>query len=139
MTGTHAVLSGLTAPTPGLGLGWTRAAEAVERVVDPDTVGRIWVFPPFKRDGREWGTAVVAQRAEGGRFVLFTAKYMLLTRGRHKGRGKTEVSEVGVGPEETVYDVIRGVQDRLGEGEPPVEISPELWFGEDDDEPTAQA
>jgi hypothetical protein len=54
---------------------------------------------------------------------------MLIVRGRERGQGKVAVEEVGEGPKAVVSEVIRGVQERAGETEPPVEISPELWYG----------
>lgn len=131
--------AGVPVVTPGLGLGWTKIADAVERVLAPQEIGRIWVFPPLRRDGREWGTAVVAKRVEDDRFTVFTAQYMLTTRGRERGRGRVQVDEVGEGPVGVVHDVIRGVQARSGEGEPPAEIAPELWYGRDDDESPSEA
>jgi hypothetical protein len=53
---------------------------------------------------------------------------MLIVRGRERGQGKVAVEEVGEGPKAVVSQVIRGVRQRAGETEPPVEISPELWY-----------
>ncbi len=133
------IFTGVPEPTPGVGLGWTRIAEAVRNVISPADISRIWVFPPLRRDGREWGTAVIATKADHRRLVIFTAKYMLSTRGRRRGLGRVEVSEVGEGPTDVVPEVVRGVPDRVAEGEPAVEISPNVWFAEDHDEPAAEA
>ena len=35
---------------------------------------------------------------------------------------------MGESPLSVVHDVIRGVQERAGEAEPPIEISPGLWY-----------
>ena len=134
----RAPFHGMPVATPGLGLGWTRIADALEKVLSPVDVRRVWIFPPLKRDGREWGTAVVATTADHHRLVIFTAKYMLSTRGRKRGEGRVKIDEVGEGPIDVVPEVVRGVHDRVTEGEPAVEISPELWFSQDDDEPTSQ-
>ena len=115
-------------------------AKALEDIMAPDDIVRIWIFPPLRGDGREWGTAVVATAAKVERFTVHTAKYMLNTRGRKRGRGKVELDEVGEGPADVVLDVVVRVQSRTGDGEPPVEIDPELWFAqEEDDESTTQA
>ena len=119
---------GYPAPTPGLGLGWTKVAYAFRQYVRPEDIARIWIFPPLRHDGREWGTAVVAKHATTERFTVLTAKYMLSTRGRQRGQAKVELEEVGEGPVHVVLDVVSGVQERTGDGEPPVEIPPELWF-----------
>jgi hypothetical protein len=139
MTSPQPIFAGAMAPTPGTGPGWTKVADALEKEMASDDIVRVWIFPPMRRDGREWGTAVVATADGEDRFTVFTAKYMLLTRGRARGQGKVEVHEVGAGPVEVVQDVVRGVQARTGDGEPPIAIDPKLWFARDDDEPPAEA
>lgn len=129
---------GYPAPTPGLGLGWTRVADVLRQHVTFEDVARIWVFPLLRHDGREWGTAVVVKHATAERFTVLTAKYMLSTRGRERGQARVELEEVGEGPVHVVLDVVSGVQQRTGDGEPPVEIPPELWFSRDDDESAAE-
>ncbi len=139
MTSPRPIYAGASTPVPGVGVGWSKVADAVGKHVTPDDIARIWIFPPMRSDGREWGTAVVATNADVGRFTVFTAKYMLITRGRQRGQGKVEIVEVGAGPVDVVQDVVRGVQARTGEGEPPIEIAPKLWFSPADDEPAAEA
>ncbi|MCH7474465.1 MAG: hypothetical protein IID05_04940 [Gemmatimonadetes bacterium] len=128
---------GVPAVTPGLGLGWTRIADALAKVVSPPDIRRIWIFSPMRRDGREWGTAVIATTAEGCRLVVFTAKYMINTRGKRQGQGRVEIAEVGEGPTDVVPDVVHGVHDRVSEGEPAIEIAPDLWFAQEHDQPAA--
>ena len=127
-----------TAAVAGLGRGWTRVAEAVGEKVPAADIARIWVFSPIRREDREWGTAVVARRADAERVVIYTARYVLVTRGKERGQGKVEIDEVGESPFPVASDVIHGVQERLGEGEPPTEVDPETWFGDRDDEPASQ-
>jgi hypothetical protein len=98
--------------------------------VRPGDIEVIWLFPPVRREEREWGVAVVACRTDEVRRRIFTASYMIVVRGREKGHGKVAVEEVGESPAAVLEDVIRGVRERAGETEPPVEIAPELWFGE---------
>ena len=121
-------------PEPGIGPGWTRVAEALAAQVDPDTIEGIWLFPPVRREEREWGVAVIACRTEDQRRRIYTASYMMVTRGREKGHGRISVEEVGESPATVLEDVLRGVRDRAGEVDPPVEIEPDLWF----DEPAAE-
>ena len=139
MGATQPLFTGIQVATPGLGLGWTKVADALGEVMSLPEVGRIWIFPPMRRDGREWGTAVVTTTAEHKRFVIFTAKYMLNTRGRRRGQGRVEIDEVGEGPVDVVPEVVRGVQDRVAEGEQAIEISPEIWFTREHDEPPTEA
>jgi hypothetical protein len=123
---------------PGLGLGWTRVATAVAGEMPAVDIARIWLFAPVRREEREWGTAVVARRAAGERVRVYTASYTLVIRGRERGQGHVSVLEVGESPVGVVDEVVRGVQERAGEAEPPVEIAASLWFGEEHDQPAPQ-
>lgn len=113
---------------PGLGLGWTRIADAVAQRIPVTEVERIWVFQPVRKEDREWGTAVVARRAAAGRLKVYTGSYILFVRGREKGQGRVEVDEVGEGPDEVLEDVLKGVQERAGEAEPPAEVPVAAWY-----------
>jgi hypothetical protein len=118
------------APVPGLGPGWTRVSEALLAYVHPEDIEGIWLFQPVRREEREWGVAVIACATDDGRRRIFTASYMIIVRGREKGHGKVAVEEVGESPVAVLEDVIRGVGDRTGEVDPPVEIASDLWYGE---------
>jgi hypothetical protein len=109
-------------------LGWTRVAEAVAERLAPETIDGIWLFAPVRRESREWGTAIIASRADGERRLVYTARYVLVIRGKERGRGKVVVEEVGESPVTVLHEVVAGVQERAGEVHPPVEIAPELWF-----------
>ena len=124
---------------PGLGLGWTRVAEKVRESVAIGTIDRIWLFVPVRRDDREWGTAVVSCHAAAGRRSIYTASYLLVVRGRERGRGQVSIEEVGESPVSVVDEVIAGVQERAREPDPPVEIAPELWYGEASDESPSES
>ena len=124
---------------PGLGLGWTRVATAVAGAMPAGEIARIWLFAPVRREEREWGTAVIARRAAEERVRVYTASYTLLIRGRERGQGQVNVLEVGESPAGMIENVVRGVQQRAGEAEPPVEIAASLWFGEEHDEPSPQS
>lgn len=112
----------------GLGLGWTRIADAVAQRIPVAEVERIWVFQPVRREDREWGTAVIARRAGAGRLKVYTGSYILFVRGRERGQGRVEVEEVGEGPDDVLDDVLRGVQERAGEAEPPGEVPVTVWY-----------
>jgi len=114
-------------------------AAAVADAMPPAEIARIWLFAPVRREEREWGTAVVARRSEGERVRVYTASYSLVIRGRERGQGKVALLEVAESPAAVVDEVIRGVQERAGETEPPVEVAPGVWFGEEHDEPAPQS
>lgn len=114
----------------GTGLGWTKVAQAVAEAVPTGRIDRIWLFTPVRREEREWGTAVLSCRTDEARRRIFTASYLLVVRGRERGRGRVTIEEVGESPPEVVHEVIAGVQERAGESVPPAEIAPTQWFAE---------
>lgn len=115
---------------PGQGPGWAKVAAAVEAEMPPAEIDTIYLFRPMKREGREWGTAVVTRKSAppGGRLRVYTAKYMLIVRGKDRGQAKVEVTEVGLSPAEVLAQVMQATADRTGEAEPPVEVGPRAWY-----------
>ncbi len=120
----------LAGPAPGQGAGWAKLAAAVEAQVPPAEIDTIYVFQPIKRQGREWGTAVVTRKSAGpeGRLRVYTAKYMLVVRGKERGQSKIEVEEVALSPAEVLAKVMQATVDRGGDTEPPVELGPAVWY-----------
>jgi len=114
--------------TPGQGPGWAKLAAAVEVQVPPGEVETIYVFRPIKREGKEWGTAVVTRKAADGRLRVYTAKYMLIVRGKERGQSKIEVVEVALSPAEVLARVMQAIVDRGGDTEPPTELGPSAWY-----------
>ncbi|MFQ5704101.1 MAG: hypothetical protein ACE5HT_08775 [Gemmatimonadales bacterium] len=119
---------------PQYGLGWSAVAKAIAAAVPPNEIDGVWLFPPVRKEEREWGVAVVSCCAETERRRIFTGSYMMIVRGRERGQERITVEEVGEGPTAVIQEVIRGVQERAGETDSPVEISPDLWYGAEDDE-----
>ena len=115
---------------PGQGPGWAKVAAAVEAEMPPAEIETIYLFRPIKREGREWGTAVVTRKAAegGGRLRVYTAKYMLIVRGKERGQAKVELTEVGLSPAAVLAQVMQATADRTGEAEPPVEMAPGGWY-----------
>ncbi len=117
---------------PGQGPGWAKLAEAVAARVPPSEIDTIYLFRPLKREGREWGTAVVTRRgAEGGgrgRLRVYTARYTLVVRGKERGQSKIEIEEVGLSPAEVIAEVMRAAAERTGDPEPPVAVGPAVWY-----------
>ncbi len=116
------------AVTPGQGPGWAKLATAVAAQVPPAEIETIHVFRPMKREGREWGTAVITRRHPEGRLQVFTARYMLVIRGKERGQTKVEVEEVGLSPEEVLQRVMQTTAERTGEVEPPVALGRAAWY-----------
>jgi len=116
------------AAAPGQGAGWAKLAAAVEAQVPPAEIETLYVFQPIKREGKEWGTAVVTRKASDGRLRVYTAKYMLVVRGKDRGQSKIEVVEVALSPAAVLAQVMQATVDRGGDTEPPVELGPAVWY-----------
>jgi len=116
--------------TFGQGPGWAQLATAVAAQVPPAEIETIYLFRPMKRDGCEWGTAVVTRRAEEGssRLRVYTARYKLIVRGKERGRWKGDVVEVALSPVEVLAQVMQATGDRSGDPEPPVVVERSAWY-----------
>jgi hypothetical protein len=121
---------------PGVGPGWSRLAEAVAKTLPLSEVDGVWVFPNIRRDGREWGTAVLT-RLEGERCRIYTARYMLMLKGKERGQFEFELQEVGSGPVAALPALLQDVHKRTDDEHPPVELTPADWFPPPPDEPAA--
>lgn len=118
------------AVAPGQGPGWAKLAEAVAQRVPPSTIETIYLFRPLKREGREWGTAVIACRSAdgGGRLRVYTARYMLIVRGKERGQARVEVEETALTPADVIARVMQAAADRSGDADPPVAVGPAVWY-----------
>jgi hypothetical protein len=109
--------------------GWTRLAGAVAEVVPPAEVDGVWVFSPLRREGREWGTAVLS-RVDGDRRRIYTARYMLAIKGKERGKFEATVQEVGSGPLTALAQLLQDTRKRIDDEQPPTAVAPESWFPE---------
>ncbi len=119
--------TGVGVSVPGSGPGWSRLAQAVAAVLPPVDVDAVWVFAPLRREGREWGTAVLS-RAEGDRRRIYTARYVLTIKGKERGKFEASVEEVGSGPVEALDRLLQEANRRIDDEHPPLPVSPETWF-----------
>lgn len=113
---------------PGQGPGWAKLSAAVAAQVPPSEIETIYLFRPIKREGREWGTAVVTRRHVEGRLLVYTARYMLVVRGKERGQSRVEVEEVALSPAEVVAQVMERTAERSGESEPPLAVGRVVWY-----------
>jgi hypothetical protein len=111
---------------PGTGAGWSLLANAVAGQLPVAECRDLWVFRPFRRDGKEYGTAIIS-RIEGDRLRIFTARYAHTLKGKKRGEFAAEVKEVGSGPLEALDDLVALVPKRTEE-EPPVQIPLARWY-----------
>jgi hypothetical protein len=119
---------------PGVGPGWLRLAQAVAEQLPPAEVDGVWVFSPLRREGKEWGTAVLA-RVDGDRRRIYTARYVLAIRGKERGKFESSIQEVGSGPAAAVSQLVQEAHKRIDDEHPPLPVSPESWFAATADGP----
>ncbi len=120
---------------PGAGPGWARLAQAVADLVPPAEVDGVWVFSPLRREGQEWGTAVLS-RVDGDRRRIYTARYLLAVKGKERGKFESSVQEVGSGPAEALAQLLQDARKRIDDEHPPLPVSPVAWFAAPADGPT---
>ncbi len=122
----------LAAPAePGSGEGWALLAQAVAAELPVAEFNGLWVFRPFRRDGREYGTAILS-RIDGERLVIYTARYAHTLKGKKRGEFASEWAEVGSGPLEALDELVALVPKRTEE-EPPLQIPLARWYPVEDD------
>jgi hypothetical protein len=119
---------------PGVGPGWVRLAQAVAEQLPPGEVDGVWVFSPLRREGNEWGTAVLS-RVDGDRRRIYTARYVLAIRGKERGKFESSIQEVGSGPAAAVSQLVQEAHKRIDDEHPPLPVSPESWFATTADGP----
>jgi hypothetical protein len=112
---------------PDTGSGWVRLAQAVAKAVPPAEVDGVWVFSPLRREGREWGTAVLSRR-DGERLRIYTARYVLAIKGKERGKFEASVQEVGSGPADALARLLQEAHRRIDDGHPPLPVDPGSWF-----------
>ena len=113
--------------TAALDTGWARLAGAVAEVLPPSEVDGVWIFSPLRREGREWGTAVLS-RVDGDRRRIYTARYMLAVKGKERGKFEASVQEVGSGPLTALAQLLQDTRKRIDDEQPPTPVAPETWF-----------
>ena len=107
--------------------GWDRLAQAVAQLLPVGEIDGVWVFAPIRRESREWGTAVLS-RIDGDRRRIYTARYVLVVKGKERGKFESTVQEVGSGPIEAFSRLVQEAQTRIDDEHPPVQVTPGSWF-----------
>lgn len=119
---------------PGTGPAWARLAQAVAETLPAVEVDGVWVFSPLRREGREWGTAILS-RLDGDRRRIYTARYVLAVRGKERGKFEATVQEVGSGPVQALAQLLQDAQKRIDDEHPPLPVAPDAWFNGPPDGP----
>jgi hypothetical protein len=119
------------------GSGWSQLAAALRETIPVAEVDRIWAFRVVRRDGQDFGTAILS-RVDGVRRRISTARFILTVKGKKRGQFTWSHEEVGSGPIEALDELLALVPRRSDEEEPPASVDPSAWFPpESDDAPAA--
>ena len=113
--------------SPGMGPGWDKLALTLRAALPREEIDAIWAFKVIRREGRDFGTAIVS-RLEAGRCRIYTATFVYTVKGPKRGTFESEIIEVGSGPPEALDELLALVPRRSDEEEPPVPVDPALWF-----------
>jgi len=97
------------------GEGLARLLDAVAERMPKAEVESIWSFPGVRREGREYGVAVICRRAGEGRYLVYRAKYVLHIKGQDRGKAQLDVVETAEAPAEMLPRVLEGVRRRADE------------------------
>jgi len=112
---------------PGTGPGWDRLAQELKGSLSPAEIDRIWVFRVVRREGRDFGTAILS-RVDGERRRIYTARFILTVKGKKRGGFEWELEEVGSGPLTALDELLALVPRRSDEEEPPAPVDAGSWF-----------
>lgn len=97
------------------GDGLSRLLDAVAERMPILEVESVWAFPGVRREGREYGAAVICRRAGEGRFLVYRARYVLHVKGQDRGKAQLDVLETAEAPAEMLPRVMEGVRRRADE------------------------
>jgi hypothetical protein len=96
--------------------GLTRLLGLIAAHMPKDEVESLWSFPGVRREGREYGVAVVSRRrASKGRIRVYRARYTLELKGEQRGAATLELEETAETPADLMARVIDGVARRADE------------------------
>jgi hypothetical protein len=116
---------------PGTGPGWTRLVDELRAALPPAEIDRVWVFKVVRREGRDFGTAILS-RVSGDRRRIYTARFILTVKGKKRGAFEWELDEVGRGPLNALDELLALVPRRSDEEEPPAPVETAAWFPAED-------
>jgi len=106
---------------------WLSLAQALRETVPVEELDRIWAFQVVRRQGQDFGTAILS-RVEHDRRRIYTASFVLTVKGKKRGQFEWSLDEVGSGPLEALDELLALVPKRSDEEEPPAPVEPAAWF-----------
>jgi hypothetical protein len=110
-----------------MGPGWERLAAALREALPVAELDRIWAFKVVRREGQDFGTAILS-RVEGDRRRILTARFTLTVKGKKRGQFDWVLVEIGSGPLEALDELLALVPRRSDEEEPPGPVEVSAWF-----------
>lgn len=108
--------------------GVARLLGLIAAHIPKDEVETLWSFPGVRREGREYGFAVVSRRgADTERTRVYRARYTLELKGEKRGSATLELEETADSPPEVLARVIDGVARRADEAGEAELVDLEPW------------
>lgn len=96
--------------------GVARLLSLIAGQMPREEVDTVWAFPGVRREGREYGVAVVSRRGTTDeRRRVYRARYVLELKGEKRGTATLELEESAETPTALVRRVIDGVARRADE------------------------
>ena len=104
--------AGARGEDPGAPLALSRTVRTLSERLSPESIDRLWIFPPLRRGRREWGLVVASEFLEGDeRRRLLTARYVAEVTGKGL-EYDVHVTGEGILPLERFSRVLTGVARR---------------------------
>jgi hypothetical protein len=97
------------------GEGLARLLDLVGAEMPAAEVEEVWAFPGVRREGREYGLAVIARRQGEERRVVYRARYVLQLKGQDRGKATLDLAVTAEAPAALLPQVIEGVRRRADE------------------------
>jgi len=114
-------MNDLSAPPPRpadpavYGDNLARVLDAIAERMPREEVEAVWSFPGVRREGKEYGVAVVTRRGASDRHIVYRVRYVLELKGSTRGSVAIEIAETAEAPAELLPRVIDGVRERADE------------------------
>jgi len=121
-------------PTPAdpatYGEGLARLLDLVAERMPRAEVEAVWAFPGVRREGREYGVAVIERRLEGERRLVYRGRYVVQMKGQERGKVAVELEETAEALPETLQRVLEGVRQRADEAGDAEPVDIRAWRGD---------
>ena len=129
-------MNDLSAPPPHsadpavYGDGLAQVLDAIAARMPKADVEALWSFPGVRREGREYGVAVVTRKGAGDRHIVYRVRYVLELKGKERGTASVEIAETAEAPADLLPRVIDGVRDRADEAGEAELVNLDAWRSE---------